>query len=415
MPRRRILRLVALLSPTLAIVAAGAWFATRPDVVAPANGKLVILVVFDTLRADQLPNLASGRRLPDVPAGQQISPGLATAVTGVTPASHGIVADCWFDRGKQKLIAAHSSDKEYDRVPANPGGRARAPDGGGFAPDRVIASTIPDAMRAAGGKVYSLATTDRAAILLGGKQPAGCYWFDADASGFATSTYYRDRLHPWVEAANAARSGDAADARVGALAKATIETEKLGCSGNTDLLCLGFSDGAKASASIGELVANLEASHPGRFTVIVTAARAGTDKPASATEFTALGEVLDGAFGQRDVTPGKWVERVELPWIYLNRELCRSSGVPVSEVANVAAAWCRGRDSAVAAFTKAQWESSPDPVARRVKRIAHPDRVGDVFVAMKEFAGESTVPVLIVGELPEMWKSPAEVSPRTRE
>ncbi len=415
MPRRRLLRLVALFSPTLAIVAAGAWYATRPDAAPPATGKLVVLVVFDSLRSDQLPNLPSARRLADVPAGNQRSPGLATAVTGVSPASHGIVGDSWFDRGKKKLVAAHSSDKTYDRVPANPAGRGRAADGGGFAPDRVVAPTIPDAVRAAGGKVVSLATTDRAAILLGAKQPAGCYWFDPDAGGFATSAYYRDRLHTWAEAANAARSGDAADARVWALARAAIETEKLGRSGNTDLLCLGLSDGSTASATIGELVANLETSHPGRFTVIATAARAGTDTPASAADFTALGEVLDVAFGQRDVAPGRWVERVELPWVYLNRDLCRSTGVPVGEVANVAAAWCRGRESAVGAFAKAEWETSPDPVAKRVKRTAFPDRVGDVFVATKEFAGDASVPVLVVGDLPDEWKAGSAVSPRTRE
>ena len=415
MPRRRLLRLVALFSPTLAIVAAGAWFATRPEAAPPATGKLVVLAVFDTLRPDQIPSLPSTRRLPDVPAGNPSSPGLATAVTGVSPATHGIVGDSWFDRGKKKLVAAHSSDKPYDRVPANPAGRGRAADGGGFAPDRVVAPTIPDAIRAAGGKVVSLATTDRAAILLGGKQPAGCYWFDPDAGGFATSAYYRDRLHTWVEAANAARTADPVDTRVRALAKAAIETEKLGRSGQTDLLCLGFSGDANPAATIGELVANLETSHPGRFALVVSAARAGTDPPASAAEFTALGEVLDAAFGQRDVAPGRWVERVELPWVYLNRDLCRSTGVPVAEVANVAAAWCRGRESAVGAFTKAEWESSPDPVAKRVKRTAFPDRVGDVFVAAKEFAEEGSVPVLVVGELPGVWNSPAEVSPRTRE
>jgi hypothetical protein len=418
MPRRRLLRLVALVSPTLTIVAAGAWFATRSDPAPqPRTGQLVVLVVFDTLRADQLPALPTGRRLADVPAGTQSGPGLATAVTGVSPASHGIVGDSWFDRGKGKLVAAHSSNKSYDRVPANPAGRNRAADGGGFAPDRVVAPTTPDAVRTAGGKVIALASTDRAAILLGGKQPAGCYWWDADAGGFATSAYYRDRLPPWVEAANAARSGegsgDGADARVRALAKAAIDAEKLGRGTSTDLICLGLSDGSAAAATVRELVATLEASHPGRFAVVVTAARASGDKPAPSAEFTALGEVLDAAFGQRDVSPGRWVERVELPWVYLNRDLCRSAGVPVSEVATVAAAWCRGRESAVAAFAKAEWESSPDPVAKRVKALAHPDRVGDVFVATPDFTREQTVPVLVVGDLPDGWKAP--VSPRTRE
>jgi hypothetical protein len=39
-------------------------------------------------------------------------------------------------------------------------------------------------------------------VLPGGKAPDGCYWFDTNTGDFVTSTYYRDRLPPWVEAFN---------------------------------------------------------------------------------------------------------------------------------------------------------------------------------------------------------------------
>ena len=37
------------------------------------------------------------------------------------------------------------------------------------------------------------ALKDRAAVLLGGKEPDGCYWFDIWTGKFMTSTYYRQQ------------------------------------------------------------------------------------------------------------------------------------------------------------------------------------------------------------------------------
>lgn len=45
-------------------------------------------------------------------------------------------------------------------------------------------------------------------MLPGGRRPDACYWFDTRSGGFATSTYYRDRLHPWVEEFNRSRMAD---------------------------------------------------------------------------------------------------------------------------------------------------------------------------------------------------------------
>ncbi len=55
----------------------------------------------------------------------------------------------------------------------------------------------------------SLSAKDRSALcLLGGQKPDACYWFDTRTGTFVTSTAYRDRPHPWVEAFNAGRPAD---------------------------------------------------------------------------------------------------------------------------------------------------------------------------------------------------------------
>src|SRR5206468_478823 len=77
--------------------------------------------------------------------------------------------------------------------------------------DRLIGSTVADALRdQAGrdGRVFALSLKDRAAVLLAGHRPDGCYWFDHWTGRFMTSSYYRDRPHTWVDEFNGGRPAD---------------------------------------------------------------------------------------------------------------------------------------------------------------------------------------------------------------
>jgi len=72
----------------------------------------------------------------------------------------------------------------------------------------LLADTVADALKAQrpGSKVFGLSLKDRSAILPTGKRPDGAYWFDKQ---FITSTYYADRVHPWVEQFNDSKAADA--------------------------------------------------------------------------------------------------------------------------------------------------------------------------------------------------------------
>jgi hypothetical protein len=50
---------------------------------------------------------------------------------------------------------------------------------------------------------------DRAAVFPAGKKADGCYWFNNGSGTFVTSTYYREKLHPWVAEYNRGRPADA--------------------------------------------------------------------------------------------------------------------------------------------------------------------------------------------------------------
>src|SRR4051794_12280722 len=132
MPRP--VRLGLILVPVLAGLMVGSWFVyqnARPgppdqqpgvgpgpkhadDPAKPATGKLVVLVVFDHLRGEDLDRWSAAfgpggfERLKKagvwyadchLPYAATFSaPGHASIVTGVPPSVHGIISDTWYDR-----------------------------------------------------------------------------------------------------------------------------------------------------------------------------------------------------------------------------------------------------------------------------------------------------------------------------
>jgi hypothetical protein len=187
---------------------------------------LAVLVYFDQLRGDYLTRwedlFGDGgfRRLSHEGAWFQdchypyaltvTGPGHASVATGCSPARHGIVANDWYDQVAREAIYCVGSDR-YERVPPEPRNAAgKLPQTA--SPDRLLSPTLADALKDATSNracVVSLSFKDRAAVLPGGRRPDACYWLDATSGIFATSTYYRDQLHPWVRTFNRARPADA--------------------------------------------------------------------------------------------------------------------------------------------------------------------------------------------------------------
>jgi len=184
--------------------------------------KLAVLVVFDQMRGDYLQKWQPLFR-PDgfvrlqnegawftkcyYPyATTTTGPGHASMLTGTCPDRHGIINNNWHDPN------ASSDDNEegtgvycagstrYDLVPKNSGsGKVKLAGN----PDRLLSETLADVLkRESNGhsKVFGLSLKDRSAILPIGKKPDGAYWFTGH---FVTSTYYSDRVHPWVANFNA--------------------------------------------------------------------------------------------------------------------------------------------------------------------------------------------------------------------
>ena len=221
--RRRASALLALLSLFIlcGLLALPSWGVQPRPTAAPTSDprpRLAVLVVFDQTRGDYLTRwqdlFGEGgfRRLAHEGAWFQdchypyadpvTAVGHASILSGCSPATHGIIANDWYDRAAGAPVYCVGSDR-YQRVPPPAKESAKKP--AGVAPDRLMAPTLGDALKAATagrGRVVSLSFKDRSAVLPAGHRPDACYWLDTDTGTFVTSTYYRDRLHPWVEEFN---------------------------------------------------------------------------------------------------------------------------------------------------------------------------------------------------------------------
>jgi hypothetical protein len=182
---------------------------------------LAVLLVFDQMRADYLERWrglwgeGGFRRLQAEGAWftnchypyacTETGPGHATLATGRSPSSHGIVGNHWYERRAREHVYCVAATRPYEPVPHGAAGE------GPSSPERLLGPTLSDHFHQAfadRARIFSLSLKDRAAVLLGGRRPDACYWFDLWTGNFMTSTYYRDRPHSWLADFNRGRPAD---------------------------------------------------------------------------------------------------------------------------------------------------------------------------------------------------------------
>jgi predicted AlkP superfamily pyrophosphatase or phosphodiesterase len=185
--------------------------ATRePTPEPPARPKLVVVVVIDQMRFDYLDRfgpqwqhgfarlLAEGRTFTAAyheHAMTETGPGHATIATGTHPSKHGIVANEWLDRQTHEEIKA-----VHDPAVKILGNEDKK----GISSVHLLRESVGDWMQAADPRaiVIALGIKDRATIMLGGKHPDACLWYDDKFGGFTTSTHYADARPAWADAYN---------------------------------------------------------------------------------------------------------------------------------------------------------------------------------------------------------------------
>jgi predicted AlkP superfamily pyrophosphatase or phosphodiesterase len=187
----------------------------RPAPPAPsARPKLIVLLVVDQMRGDYVDKfkgqwtgglkrlLQEGAwfRAAAYPyAATETCPGHATISTGALPATHGMVANAWWDRDTQKLITCTADPNVKNTAYA--GGTAK----GGDSAWRMRMPAFADELRfQAGGatRVVSFSLKARAAITMGGHKADAVTWFDGGSwvtsSPYGTMPFIEDfvKAHP---------------------------------------------------------------------------------------------------------------------------------------------------------------------------------------------------------------------------
>ncbi len=186
--------------------------AVSSSAAAPERPKLGVLIVIDQLSA-----FAFDARLPRATGGiarlanegyridelrYQYAPtvtsaGHATLATGAWPATHGVVANEWWDEALGKAVFS-TEDPRYQILGREPRPRDCT------SPWALRAPTLGDALKwnDARAKVVGISPKERSAMLTAGRSADAAVWIDSERPFFTTSTYYAKAPLSWLEPLN---------------------------------------------------------------------------------------------------------------------------------------------------------------------------------------------------------------------
>jgi hypothetical protein len=177
---------------------------------AVARPKLVVMLVVDQMRADYLDKFmgqwsgglkrlaTEGAWFHDAAypyAATETCVGHSTISTGAFPATHGMIANAWWDRDAQKMVTCTSDPKAknvgYGGLAAGGGDSAWRMEAPAFAEELKFQSAGPT-------RVVTFSLKARAAITMAGHQADAAVWLDGKTGAWTTSSAYN--LAPFVEA-----------------------------------------------------------------------------------------------------------------------------------------------------------------------------------------------------------------------
>jgi predicted AlkP superfamily pyrophosphatase or phosphodiesterase len=164
--------------------------------------KLVVMLVVDQMRADYVDKFqfqwtgglkrlvqegAWFREAAYPYAATETCVGHSTISTGALPATHGMIANSWFDRESQKMVTC-TSDPNAKNI-----GYAGISVKGGDSLWRMAVPAFADELKFQSGKptrVVTFSLKARAAITMGGRKADAAVWFDSPTGSLTTSDAY---------------------------------------------------------------------------------------------------------------------------------------------------------------------------------------------------------------------------------
>lgn len=120
-------------------------------------------------------------------------PGHASIYTGTSPATHGIIANDWYNKDTGKMM--YCTDDPSVK-PIGTAGKA-----GLMSPKNLLVTTIGDELKLSTSqqaKVFGISLKDRSSILPAGHSANGAFWFDGSIGKFISSSHYAGALPAWL-------------------------------------------------------------------------------------------------------------------------------------------------------------------------------------------------------------------------
>ncbi len=181
---------------------------------ASGRPKLVIVIVVDQMRADYIDKFQHQwtgglKRLVNEGAWfteaaypyaeTETCVGHSTISTGAFPATHGIVANEWWDRDTQKRVTC-TADPAVKNIPfgspeaaAEPPSSAQSLDTPGDSAAKLLLPSFAEELKfqsSSGTRIVTMSLKARASITLAGHQADAVAWFDSSSGVWQTSTAY---------------------------------------------------------------------------------------------------------------------------------------------------------------------------------------------------------------------------------
>jgi len=123
--------------------------------------------------------------------------------TGSIPAINGIVGNDWIERNTGQHMYC-TDDKSVNTI-------GSFSNQGQMSPRNLLVTTVGDELRLATNfksRVFGIALKDRGGILPAGHSANAAYWFDDSTGNWITSSYYMKKLPAWVNNYNKSRKAD---------------------------------------------------------------------------------------------------------------------------------------------------------------------------------------------------------------
>jgi predicted AlkP superfamily pyrophosphatase or phosphodiesterase len=121
-------------------------------------------------------------------------PGHASIYTGTGPSLHGIIANAWFDKERNKMLYCTEDIQ------------GSSSHGLLMSPKNMLTTSISDELRLFNNfksKAIGIAIKDRSAILPAGHTANAAYWLDKKSGNWTSSAYYLEEYPTWVKEFNA--------------------------------------------------------------------------------------------------------------------------------------------------------------------------------------------------------------------